>query len=114
MPITERDRNRLAAIIAQLKPPNSLAARLDTISDDDRAYFARWDARFTRWIEGCKAKHDDEIEIEARPYARMLEGYGPPMMRRSVEISLIGEPPTIPLHASDEQAAQIWLNEVTR
>ncbi|MCK1524747.1 hypothetical protein [Bradyrhizobium sp. 17] len=114
MPITERDRNRFGAIIARIKPPRSLAARLDIIEDEQRNYYARWKARFDQWLDRCKAKHDDEIEIEARPYANMVAGQGPPAMRRSVEIALFGASPTVPLNASDEQAAQMWLDEVMR
>ncbi|WP_440640383.1 hypothetical protein ACSHT2_03385 [Bradyrhizobium sp. PUT101] len=110
MPITERDRNRIAAIIARIKPPRSLAARLDTINDEQRAYYARWKARFEQWIEGRKAKHDDEFEIEARPYASMLDGHGPPMMRRSVEAALFDEAPKILLTDTETDAARKWMD----
>ncbi|MEH2485003.1 hypothetical protein [Bradyrhizobium sp. AZCC 2230] len=112
MPITERDRNRLAAIIAQIKPPNSLAARLDTVSDEQRAYYARWEVRYEQWVQGCKAKHDDEIGIEARPYARMLEGYGPPTMRRDVGTALFGATPKILLTDTETDAARKWIDQL--
>lgn len=108
MPVSDRDRNRLAALVAIVKPRKSLAFRLDTITDEQRAYYVRWEARYGQWIEKCKAKHDDEIEIEARPYAHVLEGHGPPTMRHDVETALFGASPRILLSETDTDAARKW------
>ncbi|WP_038956354.1 hypothetical protein [Bradyrhizobium japonicum] len=112
--ITERDKKQLDAIIAIVKPAHSLEARLEKLSDERRAYYARWKARFEQWSERCKADDSLDDEPDARPYASMLAGHGPPMMRRSVETALFGETPRVLLNASDEHAAQMWLNEVQK
>ncbi|MCP1843623.1 hypothetical protein ACVIHI_003459 [Bradyrhizobium sp. USDA 4524] len=101
-------KKQIAALLAVVKPAHSLAARLDALSPDDRAHYERWKTRHDEWFERCKARRDDEIEVEARPYARMLEGYGPPTMRRDVETALFGEMPRILSTASDDDAAIIY------
>ncbi|UGX97124.1 hypothetical protein G6321_00019120 [Bradyrhizobium barranii subsp. barranii] len=112
MPVSDRDRSRLAALIAIVKPAHSLAARLDALTDEQRDYYNRWEARYEQWTARCNATHDDEIEIEARPYARMLEGYGPPAMRRDVETALFGETPKILLTETDDTAARKWMDQL--
>ncbi|MET4799081.1 hypothetical protein [Bradyrhizobium sp. LB11.1] len=107
--ITASDRKQLGALIAIVKPARSLAARLETLPDEQRDYYARWQARYEQWIERCKANHDDEIEIEARPYASMLEGRGPPMMNRDVEAALFNETPKILSTDTETDAARKWM-----
>lgn len=113
MPVSDRDRSRLAALIAIVKPANSLAARLDALTDEQRDYYWYWHQRYGDWLKRCLSL-DDDNEPDARPYARMLERDTSPRLRRDVETALFGETPKILLDASDEQAAQLWLNEVTR
>ncbi|MBR0845227.1 hypothetical protein JQ607_33995 [Bradyrhizobium liaoningense] len=108
MPVSDRDRSRLAALIAIVKPAHSLAAKLETLTGEQRDYYERWKASNERWFERCKAKHDDEIELEARPYAQMLEGYGPPSMRRDVETALFDETPRVLLTDTEADAARKW------
>ncbi|MCA6120343.1 hypothetical protein J6500_00265 [Bradyrhizobium sp. WSM 1704] len=112
MPVSDRDRNRLAALVAIVKPANSLAARLDAITDEQRAYYATWEARYERWIEWCKAQHDDEIEVDARPYARMLEHDTSPRLHRDVEAALFDETPKILLSDTEETAARKWMDQL--
>lgn len=38
--ITQRDRNRLKALIAIIRPKHSLAARIDSLSDEQRNHYA--------------------------------------------------------------------------
>jgi hypothetical protein len=108
LPISDRDRSRLAALVAHIKPANSLAARLATLADEQRDCYARWKAINERWFERCKARHDDEIEIEARPFAYMLQGYGPPTLRQDVHIALHGPDTQIATRASEQEAAQSY------
>lgn len=110
MPVSDRDRSRLAALIAIVKPAHSLAARLDALTDDQRDYYARWEARYERWIEWCKAQHDDETEIDARPYAYSLQRYPPTTLRRDVETALFGETPKILKTDSNDDAARKWMD----
>jgi hypothetical protein len=76
MAITERIRNRLDALFAIVKPANSIAARIDSLTDEQREYFEWYKARCDLWMIKCKAQCDDD-EREGRPYARMLDGFGP-------------------------------------
>jgi len=107
MPVSDRDRNRLAALIAIVKPAHSLAARLDALADEQRDSYARWEARYERWIEWCKAQHDDEIEADARPYAHSLQRH-PPTLRRDVRIALYGPDRVILITATEEEAASFY------
>lgn len=112
MPVSDRDRSRLAALIAIVKPAHSLAAKLETLTDEQRDYYARWKARYERWIEGCKAHHDDEIELDARPYAYSLQGHGPPALRRDVKTALFGEAPKILKTDTEDTAARKWMDQL--
>lgn len=106
-------RKQLAALLAIVKPAHSLAARLDALSPDDRAAYDRYSERMSEWIKACEARNDmEDVEPLARPFARLIDGYGP---RLPARISNALYPmPKLPVNASDEQAAQIWFDEVTR
>ncbi|MET4603436.1 hypothetical protein ABIB90_002914 [Bradyrhizobium sp. JR4.1] len=111
MPIGDRDRNRLAALIAIVKPAHSIAAKLEAITDEQRNSYAGWEARHERWIEWCKAQHDDEIEDDdARPYAYSLQRYPPPTLRREVETALFGQAPKILKTDTEADAARKWMD----
>lgn len=113
MPVSDRDRNRLAALIAIVKPSHSLAARLDALTDEQRDYYTRWKASDERWYERCKARSDmDDIEPEARPYACTCERVGPPTIRRDVETALFGETPKILLSDTETDAARKWIDQL--
>ena len=77
MPINERDKRRLDALIAIVKPANSLAARIDMLTDDHRDWFREWNAHCKKWL----LKNDDE---DGRAYKLTLDGYGPVELREDI------------------------------
>lgn len=101
-------KKQLATLRSIVKPANSLAARLETLTDEQRDYYRYWHKRYDEWFERCKAQHDDEIEVDARPYAYSLYRYPPPKLRRDVRIALHGPDRLIPITASDDDAAKIY------
>lgn len=106
-------RKQLAALLAIVKPARSIAARLDALSDDDRAAYERYSERLSEWIKASEARNDmDDIEPAARPYARMIDGYGPQLPARIS--NALYPTPKLPINASDEQAARMWFDEVMR
>jgi hypothetical protein len=107
VPITERDKRRLDALIAIVKPANSLAARIDSLTDDQRNYYDEWKAHCDRWNARCKAQCDDDDEREGRPYARTLDGFGPDL-RDDIYTALYGPKPIIPFTATNDDAARIY------
>jgi hypothetical protein len=107
MRITERDRKRLDALIALLKPADSVAARIETLTDDQRRYYLDWKAHFERWMTRCKLACDDDDEREGRPYARALDGFGP-YLREDIYTALYGPRRTIPITSTDDDAARIY------
>jgi hypothetical protein len=98
VPVTERDKRRLDALIAIVKPANSLAARLDSLTDDQRNWYEGWKTHCERWMR----KNGE------RAYQRILEGYGPAGLREDIGIALFGELPRILQTDDDEKAAQIY------
>ncbi|WP_143130551.1 hypothetical protein [Bradyrhizobium arachidis] len=113
MPVSDRDRNRLAALIAIVKPANSLAARFETLTDEQRDYYWYWHQRYGDWLRRCLVL-DDDNEPDARPYARMLEHDTSPRLRRDIDEALFGKAPRIPTAMSDVEAAQIWFGEAQK
>lgn len=97
MPITERDKRRLDALIAIVKPANSLAARIDTLSDNQRDWFRARNAHCKKWL----LKNDDE---QGRAYRLTLDGYGPFGLREDISVALFGPAPQI-LTTDDEQTS---------
>jgi hypothetical protein len=98
VPISERDRKRLDALIAIVKPANSLAARIDTLSDDQRDWYDGWKVYCERWMRG----HGE------RAYKLTLEGFSPVGLREDISIALFGETPRILETDDDNKAAQIY------
>jgi hypothetical protein len=98
VPITERDKTRLDALIAIVKPANSLAARLDTLNDDQRDWYDGWKAHCERWMS-----RNDE-----RAYEITLNGGGPISLREDITTALFGEMPRILKTDDDDKAAQIY------
>lgn len=110
MPVSDRDRNRIAALILLVRPAHSIAARVQALNETDRAQYDRYAERMSTFI----ARNDiDQDGNPGNAYAMTLRGYGP-QLTRAIAMTLFGETPKILLNASDEQAAQLWLNEVTR
>jgi hypothetical protein len=94
MGITERDKKRLDALFEIIKPPNSLSARRDTLSDDQRDFYDGWKAHCERWLH----------RNGERGYELTLNGYCPVELRHDIIIALFGEMPRI-LEAEDESRA---------
>jgi len=97
VPVTDRDRQRLDALIAIVKPVNSLAARLDTLTDADRNYYDEYKARCERWM----LRYPD-----GGAYEKHLDGYGPKL--RDDISALLGEMPGILKTHNDSDAAEIY------
>ncbi|MDH2403193.1 hypothetical protein QCM77_25065 [Bradyrhizobium sp. SSUT18] len=107
MGITDRDRKRLAALILLIRP-----ARVEALLPADREAYDRYAERMSDWIKACEARNDmDEIEPAARPYAKMIDGYGP-QLPSAITIALFGKLPRILTTMSDVEATQIWFDEV--
>ncbi len=98
MGVTERDRTRLDALIAIVKPANSLAARLDTLSDGQRDWYDGWEAHCEQWM-----RRNGE-----RAYELALCGFRPVGLRSDISTALFGEMPRILKTHSDSEAAAIY------
>ena len=100
--LNERDKRRLEALIAAVKPSHSIAARLDTLSDDHRDHYDWCKARLDRFIE----QHPD-----GQAYEMYLKGFGP-RLPNAIAIALFGPTPHI-LNTDDENTAmqkyQQWM-----
>jgi hypothetical protein len=105
--ITERDRRLLRDIIAIVKPTDSLEARLEKLDGAHREIFDNWKACWDHWFERYKADDRINCEPEARPYARIIDGYGP-RLPANVEKILFGDMPRILTTMTDDQAAQLY------
>jgi hypothetical protein len=100
VPVTERDRSRLAALIAIVRPNDSLAARLEAVTDDQREYYRHWKARCDGFIERYP---------NGEAYEKHLDGYGPfNSLRDEIAEALFGNPPQILNTDDDDKAAQIY------
>jgi hypothetical protein len=96
--ITERDRSRLDALIAIIKPENSLAAKIDALNDDQREWYDGWKAHCDRWMQ----KHGEHA------YELRLSGYGTIKLRDDIAIALHGEMPRILKTDDERKAAEIY------
>jgi hypothetical protein len=114
LPITERDKSRLAALIVLVRPARSIAARVQTLTDDQRAIYDGWNVRREQWVERCKSDCDDDNERDGRPYELDLQGRCPAPLRRDISEAVFGKVPRIPIAASDDQAQRIFQKECER
>jgi hypothetical protein len=96
--LTERDRSRLDALIEIVKNANPLAARVDTLTDDQREWYDGWKARLDRFIE----QHPD-----GEAYEMYLKGFGP-RLPHTIGVVLFGEAPRILTSDDDRRAAEIY------
>jgi hypothetical protein len=96
--VTERDRQRLEALVAIVKPSHSIAARLDTLNDDQRDQYDWWKARLDRFI----GQHPD-----GDAYEMQLKGFGP-RLANAINVALFGETPRILKTDDDRIAAEIY------
>lgn len=103
--ITERDRNRLATLIARIKPPHSIAARLETLTDAQRAQYDHYSERMSAFI----ARNDiDEEGNPGNAYRLISDGYGP-QLSNAIDKALFGEMPKILKTDTDDEAARKWM-----
>jgi hypothetical protein len=98
VPVTDRDRQRLEALIAIVKPSHSIAARLDTLGVDHRGHYDWCKARLDRFIE----RHPD-----GEAYEMYLKGFGP-RLPYTISVTLFGETPRILTSDDDRRAADIY------
>jgi hypothetical protein len=99
VPVTERDKRRLDALIAIVKPANSLAARIDKLTTDQRDWYDGWKAHCERWMR---------INSDDRAYELTLSGFGPVGLRDDISIALFGEMPRIFQTDDENKAAEIY------
>lgn len=108
MPVSERDRSRLSALLATLRPAHSLAARVERLSADHREIYEHYHDRMSAFI---KRNDTDEDGHKGNAYATILCGYGP-QLPDDISVALIGEIPHI-LTTDDENTAmqkyQQWM-----
>ncbi|MET4802577.1 hypothetical protein [Bradyrhizobium sp. LB11.1] len=102
-------KKQLAALAVQIKPPHSLEARLNALTDEQRDFYWYWHQRYGDWLKRCLAL-DDDNEPDARPYARMLEHDTSPRLRRDVRIVLYGSDRLIPITADEIESARIYMD----
>ncbi|MCP3389690.1 hypothetical protein NLM27_12990 [Bradyrhizobium sp. CCGB12] len=102
-------KKQLAALRAIVKPAQSLAARIDRLTDEQRDGYVRWEAQYQRWFERCKT-HIDDYEADARPYACTIERDTSPTLRRDVRSALYGPDQRIPAKATEDEAARLYLD----
>lgn len=110
--IRDRDRARIAAIIAKYE--KSLPGRIDNLTDEQRAAYDRYKARYRRWIETLKAQCPDDCE---EPEAWLFEHYlrncdYEPTLRRDVAIALFSDTQRILNTDTDDDAARKWLEVI--
>lgn len=99
MPISDRDRARLAALILLVRPARSIAARVQRLSDEHRDWYQGWVNYWQQWI----ARNPD-----GEAYGLTLQGYGPTRCRPDISVTLFGELPRILDTLSDDQAQQVY------
>jgi hypothetical protein len=98
-------KKQLAVLLAVVKPAHSVAAKLETLNEDDRA-------RYDRYCDGLSAfiaRNDIDADGDAgNAYAMILRGYGPRLPER-IGKPLFGETPSIIKTDSDDDAARKWM-----
>jgi hypothetical protein len=77
----------------------TIAAKLIKLTDDQRLAYNDWRDRMAIF---CASYPDGEA------YARIIDGEAPPPLRRDVQMTLFGATISIPLGATDTQAAEAY------
>lgn len=77
----------------------TLAAKLIKLTEDQRRAYDQWHDRTAAF---CASGPDGEA------YARLINGEGPPPLRRDVQFALFGATIRIPSDATDAQASEIY------
>jgi hypothetical protein len=104
LPITERDRSRLAALILLVRPAHSLASRVEQLSADHREIYERYSERMKDFI----ARNDiDENGERGNAWAKVLCGYGP-ALPDTIYTALFGALPRILKVHDDDTASRIY------
>jgi hypothetical protein len=91
VPVTLHDRARLDALIAIVKPANSLSARIEYLNNAQREYYKRWSERWLRFI----ARHPD-----GEAYRMTLEDDCPQELPEEINMALFG--PTTRIKLTDD------------
>lgn len=100
-------KKRLAALLAVVKPAHSLAAKLDTLNEDDRARYSLYAERLSAFV----ARHDIDPDGNAgNAYAMTLRGYGP-RLPEMIGKALFGDEPKILLTDTETDAARKWVEQ---
>lgn len=99
MPVSERDRSRLQALILLVRPARSIAAHMQRLSDEQRDWYQGWAAHWAQWMQ----RHDDE---DGRAYGATLQGFGPIQCRPDIHAALFGATPQILKTDDDDTAAR--------
>jgi hypothetical protein len=85
-----------------VRPPNSLAAKLELLSDDEREIFEAWQRLSKKW----QARHSATEPGGA--YRTLINGTMPPLLPEPIRLKLFGPLPTLSADATVEQAARIY------
>lgn len=106
MPVTERDRSRLAALIAIVRPARSLAARVDALGDDHREIYDRYSECMKDFI--ARNDIDPDTDECGNAWAMVLRGYGP-RLPEPIATALHDATPQILKTDTDDNAARKWV-----
>jgi hypothetical protein len=102
MPVSERDRSRVQALMLLVRPSRSIAARVQTLNDTDRAQYDHYFERMSSFI----ARNDIDEDGEAgRAFAMTLRGYGP-RLPEPINTALFGATPQILKTDNESDAAR--------
>lgn len=104
MPVSERDRSRLSALLATLRPAHSLAARVERLSADHREIYDQYVQRMREWIDRNDIDSDGN---RGNAWAMVIRGYGP-QLSDDIATKLIGPTPRILASADDNSAQQTY------
>lgn len=103
--ITASDRKQLDALIAIVRPAHSLAAKLETLTDEQRARYDRHSECMLAFI----ARNDiDEDGKRGNAYAMTLRDYGP-RLPSPIATALFGDMPKILKTDTEADAARKWM-----
>lgn len=108
MPISDRDRNRLAALTSLIRPAHSLAAKLRLLTDEQRAHYDCYAERMREFIARNDTDGDGGL---GNAYAMTLREYGP-RLPDTIATALFGKPQKILKADTDDDAARKWMENL--
>lgn len=94
------EQRRLVALTAAIRPTQSLAAKLEGLTSEQRAVYKKWRKQTDEW---CPT-----FTNFAGAYQAMLNGDEGPRLRRDVRYALCGPDVKIPADATVGEAAEIY------